>query len=245
MVHNYNESMSERGNVLFLILIAVALFAALSYAVTQSTRSGGGSAEKEKAILSSASMTQHPTAMRTGLVRMILSGVEVSQIRFDAPANFATVSDLGVQVFHPEGGGAVFQYAPADVMAGTSQGVWFFNANFDIPQIGTTDEGSASNDIIAFLPGISQNACRQANIEFTVVTTGCTMSDNIIPDLAGAITEANIRVNIEETAGNTFPTGNQENLAAQGCNAFVAQPSGCFNDTTNDEYVFYSVLLER
>lgn len=241
MKKNNQKRVSERGNVLFLILIAVALFAALSYAVTQSTRSGSGTTDKEKSVLSGASMTQYPTAMRTSIVRMVLGGTDISDIVFDAPANFATMSDVSVSIFHPTGGGAVFQQAPADYMSGNSQGDWFFNANWDIPLIGI--DGAGGNDVIAFLPGISQSVCRGINEEFVISPTGCTSTDGLIPDLNAATTDANVRDNYEE--GDTFPVGDQEDLANATCTVFSGQPSGCFYDSDNSEYVFFSVLLER
>lgn len=238
-----NTRRSERGNVLFLILIAVALFAALSYAVTQSTRSGSGTADKEQALLSSASLTQYPTALRTSIIRMVLGGTDVSNIYFNAPAAFGGLSDTATGVFHPDGGGAVFQQAPADVMAGASQGTWFFNANWDIPLIGI--DGSGGNDIVAFLPGVSSVVCKSINEEFGINVTPCPNQNNGVPELDTGLTQANIRDNYED--GDIFPGGDEENLISNGCNAYDGQPSGCFYDTqTNSgEYVFYSVLLER
>lgn len=240
MTQELKNRTGEKGNVLFLILIAVALFAALSYAVTQSTRSGSGSTEKEKAILSGASMTQHPTAIRTGLIRMVLGGVDIADLKFNPPSAFGALETTEL-VFHPNGGGAVSQFAPADLMTGTSQGTWFFNAHFEIPNIGTN--GSGGNDIIAFLPGITQSVCRRINDEFSISVTGCTSNDGLVPDIDSGVTEANITQLMDDSY--TLPTGNQEDIGNAACAAFAGQASGCFFDAANSRYVFYSVLLER
>ena len=59
----------ESGNVLFLVLIAVALFAALSYAVTQSTRSGSGSIDADKLKLEAASLLSWAAEAQTSFKR--------------------------------------------------------------------------------------------------------------------------------------------------------------------------------
>jgi hypothetical protein len=237
----------QEGNVLFLILIAVALFAALSYVVTQSTRSGGGSTEREKNVLSSAGMTQYPTALRTAVIRMILGGVGVENIKFNDPSNFGSVSSNQL-VFHPNGGGATYQQAPADLSSsGNSALTWYYNANFDVPGVGT--DGAGGNDVIAFLPGVSQGVCKQVNEELGInpdTATCTTSSANLVAVDDAVITTALIQDQMDNTY--VFPTTNQVDLQGEGgsCTAFSRQASGCFTDAAaTPTYTFYSVLLER
>lgn len=68
---------AERGNILFLLLLAVVLFAALSYAVTQSMRGGGNDASKEKVELEYARVNNLLVELTTTLQRMRMNGCEV------------------------------------------------------------------------------------------------------------------------------------------------------------------------
>src|SRR5690606_6731004 len=111
------------------------------------------------------SLTQYPTGLRSSVLRMILAGADVRNIMFNAPAAFDAVSsgEHVLLVFHPDGGGAVFQDAPADVMANAQPGEWTFNAELDVPQIGR--HGVGGNDLIAFLVGVNQPVCERINEE--------------------------------------------------------------------------------
>lgn len=241
MINSKQRKQRESGNVLFLILIAVALFAALSYVVTQSTRSGGGSTEREKNILSSAQMTQYPTALRTSIIRLVLGGVSIDNLKFNPPTAFGASTFR--EVFHPEGGGATYQTAPASLMSAGTEGTWTFNGEFYVPQIGIDTAGG--NDIIAFLSGVSSGICKQANEELDIVDTGCTASPTAgVPQANAAVTSADIAENMN--TAYTLPAGPGVELqCAGGGTAFTRQPSGCFYDLAGTEYVFYSVILER
>ncbi len=133
----------ESGNVLFLILIAVALFAALSYVVTQSSRSGGGSIEKENYKLRAAQVLNYATTLRTATQRMIIGGASPEAIVLHKPGeNFSacepTVSNC---LFNPNAGGAVEQTIkriPEEEEYGT---LWFYvglDENWRAYQVGTT-----------------------------------------------------------------------------------------------------------
>ncbi len=108
---------SQKGNVLFLILIAVALFAALSYAVTQSTRGGGKSdTSGESAELKASQYLQYGAALKLAVDRMIISGTAPEDIVVHgANAGVACTAGTVNCVFGPSGGGAVevqYQYDP-------------------------------------------------------------------------------------------------------------------------------------
>lgn len=241
-----SSKFSENGNVLFLILIAVALFAALSYVVTQSTRSGSGSSEKEKTILNAAQATQYTTSLRTALARMIIGGVPIENIHFNVPGNQGAISTK-LLVFHPQGGGANYQDAVPDLSVGGTPLGWTYNANFDVPGIGT--DGVGGNDVIAFLPGVSAPVCKQLNEELGINLSGTTQTTTGIPDTGAGITAVLIDAQMmgaPYATPYTFPTTDQTDLQSSAGAAFTRQASGCFYQTAAPaRFVFFSVLLER
>lgn len=84
------------GNVLFLILIAVALFAALAYAVTQSMRSGSGNANSEQVQLRASQLISYMSSLQTQVLRMRLSqGVDPLNLQTATPVY--TLGPIGTQ----------------------------------------------------------------------------------------------------------------------------------------------------
>tara|TARA_B100000686_G_scaffold345572_1_gene430429 strand:- start:51 stop:740 length:690 start_codon:yes stop_codon:yes gene_type:complete len=126
---------NERGNALFLILIAVALFAALSYAVTNSGRGGGG-IDREQASLAASQIMQFGASVEQALLRMRISGsVPVSEMDFRSdqrtlengtaqPFENSNCTTVDCQLFHAQGGGVTYQtfdqFASTAPWAGTS-----------------------------------------------------------------------------------------------------------------------------
>lgn len=102
----------ERGNALFLILIAVALFAALSYAVTQSGRSSG-TIDRESAMILAAQITQEAAAYRVAVDRMLLTGTDKTALQFENSGT-AFLCTAGTDCFWAlEGGGNTPPTPPA------------------------------------------------------------------------------------------------------------------------------------
>jgi hypothetical protein len=99
----------EKGNVLFLILIAVALFATLSYAVTSSTR-GGGNADTEKAALDSAVSDNCVSNVQAAELKVsLLNGCDSTELSYELedgtnPNALAPVDET-CHVFRSNGGG--------------------------------------------------------------------------------------------------------------------------------------------
>lgn len=253
-----NDRGGESGNVLFLILIAVALFAALSYAVTQSSRSGSSDASSERGVISSAQITQYPAAIRTSVLRMIIGGVGADELYFNAPADFGAgnpiddtdgdTTDENRSVFHPSGGGAPYNLAAPEVMADGAQGDWIFSADYQINLIGATNGTGAANDVIAFLPGISRSVCRQLNEQLGIGNTTDADGD-AVPD-GPVVANLPVAANNMTEANSGFPAAPVDTIGDAGSPDFSGQPFGCYDGdltdaTSTSPYVYYHVLVER
>lgn len=252
------KNRTEQGNILFLILIAVALFAALSYAVTSSTRGGSGNATDEVNAVSAAHLSQYPSGVRTAILRMIVSqNILASELEFDYPADFDAGSPT-YGVFHPSAGGAIPSEAAPDIMAGSGAlpgsgvGTWLYNSRYQVLNIGTDAADNSANDIIAFLPGIKEVICEKLNSEHGIGATNDTDTQGVgdAGPVVADIPTAAMNQDAANTGIGAYDAGFVIGHATNGPD-FTGKPFACgdFDDVTAGtaigDLVYYHVLVER
>jgi hypothetical protein len=161
MTNTIKTRQNEQGNALFLILIAVVLFAALSYAITQSNRSSGN-AGRETNTISGTTITQYTSGIRTGITRMLLRGTATSDLLFNPPASYSATTTR--EVFHPDGGGVGYQDPDLNVIE--TGGLWYYLINKPVTNIATT-----TGDVVAVLTNVKKGICEQLNQQIRGTTT--------------------------------------------------------------------------
>jgi hypothetical protein len=249
------EQNGQKGNALFLILIAVALFAALSYAVTQSGR-GGGTIDRETAMIAASQITQYPSTLRTAITRMVIAGTTTGTLQFFVDADDATAQGgytytAEDNIFASTGGGSVRQTPPSNVGATVDDWVYLdvlhASNGYYITGIGT-DTDVDGRDVIAALAGISKTVCEQINkgLGIPVVTsvspTVPTNTNTVTPaNLPGTTTTGDDGA-ATKTTSNSFGwdyTGDA-NFAVSGAQAFA-----CVKNGGDNGYLYYHALVEQ
>jgi hypothetical protein len=218
---------AQQGNVLFLILIAVVLFAALSYAVSQTMRGGSDKGvTEEKARVNSVYIHQFPTSIRQAMLRMRVSNnLGQNEVSFAHPGDvtygvFGT--DPAREVFHPQGGAVPYQTPPAGINDGTD---WIFNGSLEVANVGITPGTAAGADLIAMLPGVSLEICTYLNEGFSGVSS---------PPPSLNLVGENTQFTGTYTYNDTI-----SDAALDGKDAF------CYYSQALGKYVYYHTLIER
>lgn len=152
------RSKRQSGNVIFLLIIAIVLIAALTYAITKSD-TGVTNLTREKATIAAAQVSSFNMGLKRATENMTRQGMSESTISF-ASRNLTGYGTPDTspsnEVFNIRGGGAGFLPVPANVNNGAQ---WEFSSFTAAPGVGD----DATPDLMVILPNVQESFCRAYN----------------------------------------------------------------------------------
>jgi len=168
---------SQSGNALFLILIAVALFAALSYAVTNSGRGGNG-IDRESEAIKLAQINSVISDVQSGVQRLTLRGCKETELDFGnslwkrndgtdimfSGHNGLAPLDGSCSLFDKNGAGLNPTMIPDAGPVGLAANS-YLPGSFSIKEAAIDGVGTAKPDLIIVANLVSANICRMYNEE--------------------------------------------------------------------------------
>lgn len=155
------KTRQQSGNILFIILIAIALLGLLTFAIQSTSRPDGANIDKEELAIRVTEVQRYASELERAVMFAMRNGISESDLRFAHPNNNSDYGDLSAdtdpsdQVFHREGGGATYRDPPDDINDGSA---WEFYGGTHLPGV-----GSSKADLIAVLPNVTDAFCTKIN----------------------------------------------------------------------------------
>ena len=230
---------SQNGNVLFIILIGIVLFAGLMYAFTESSQNSFSNLDREQAQIVATDILNYGQKVENGVQRLLARGCSELDISFENSISAtdytnvnSTPGEYDCHVFHPEGAGLTYAPPPANSGTGTE---WLFNFGNAAWGVGEADglcSDASCIDMVILLGGVQENVCRSLNFLSGITET---LGEDIPID----------NNTVEETPFNgTFPSGFNQ-IRDNTDDKFRYKSTGCYERGDITGYQFYHVLIAR
>lgn len=231
----------ERGNMLFIILIAIVLIGLLTAAVQYSGSSQNSSIDNETLLLTTGEVQRDASELERAVMFIRENGTSESDIRFAAPempsaygTQDASPDNNTNQVFHARGGAAKYRAVPESILA-TAGKTWEFYGGTAIPQV-----GSNRADLVAVIPDVTQQFCEKINqlngLSGQPVDDGTGTGECIEQGTTAAFGSGSSPVITFAASPNTMDD-----------TTFSKKPvlQACVKCELDDKYYFYHVLMAR
>jgi hypothetical protein len=232
----YASRTKERGNALIYVLIAIALFAALSFTLGRQMQGSGDSAMTEdRAELYATQIIAYAAQAKSAIDQMKFSGTQIASLNLTRPgaAGFETGSPIH-KLYHPQGGGLAPGRLPEGATSQTNNDPpagWYlgmFN-NVEWSRTGAADVILTAHQIDALICGI-------INEKITGSRT--------IPTLSGAEIKE-ILIDEDEYSAGTNSDFTTDASGTPVCAECDKKASLCVRGSGQNNYAFYTVLADR
>lgn len=218
----------ERGNVVVYLLIAIALFGALSVLLSRQTSQSDGLSVRPENISLNADTIIHFAAATQGVIdQMYVAGSELSDLSFVNPTSGGFNSGSHIhKVYHPRGGGLNFTAVNPDIFTGVGTDP---DPGWYIGRFNSFDwSPSIAPEVVLTAHQISQSVCAEINKKI--------LGDPTIPALGGTGLIADYLID------DTEHTGTNANMTAAVCGACEDVISICVSNGAGTMWSFYSLI---
>lgn len=161
---------AERGNALFIILLGIVLFAALTAAITGSFRGGNSALSNTRIEALASDVIMTAAGVEKAVGKLLAKDNSERRISFNRNVGdgyeLTPSSSVSEKVFHISGGGSQYLPPHEDMLSERfpndtdySYGDWLFTGHMEVPGIGTASTG----ELLAILPYLREDLCIAVN----------------------------------------------------------------------------------